>query len=868
MFFPTVATLFLFGAGLGVQPPAEEAELDRLNGEGKFAEVEARARTQVQELLAKGQGETVLAATYMRYQAEAIVRGGRNRDPEALQLARRALAVLEKRLPPGDGGLAGGYHTLSFTLEFAGELSEARLFAEKALLIEERVFGPDHIRTAEQRAATAAILIQLGLHADALPLCEQVVPVYERVYGADSNSVAQALSDLGVVHWYLNQLDEARPLLERSLEIRIRRLGETNRLVAASMHNLGLVLAAQGDYGRALEIEKRALAIREQTWPPGHPNIANGLHTVGSLLLQLERPDEAAPYLEKSLALRRDRLGEDHPDVAQVMVSLACARFRVNPAQAIDLTLEAQERMRIWIRAMLRGLAEREAVSAVARRQYPIQQAIGLLSLPQAGYGPPVRRRAWDALVRSRGMVLDEMVERRRLPASPRLAELRGRYARLLAGRSGAELESVRLELESAEREWSASNAEARAVHAQSAAGFAEVAAALPARSALVAFAQFTPLPPDRRVLTGAFILWRDEVNFVPLGQVSDIEKAIGAWRAEIEREAKAPGRRTAANERTARAAGEQLRKLIWDPLRARFEGAERIFVVPEGSLHLVNLAALPARGGRYLAETGPLVHLLNTERDLLASGASLSSGNLLAVGDPDFGSAASLKQPPPRGCADPRGQPFARLPASRAEVQEILRAWQRAGSAGKTLEGPAATEEQFKLNAAGNRVLHLATHGFFYEAECGARSAAGPLALSGIALAGANRRPQSSDVEDGILTAEEISLLNLDGVEWAVLSGCDTGLGRVKTGEGVFGLRRAFQLAGAATVIMSLWPVEDQSARAWMLALYQARLVRRFGTAEAVRAASLAELRRLRTQGKSAHPLYWGGFVAAGSWR
>jgi CHAT domain-containing protein len=183
-----------------------------------------------------------------------------------------------------------------------------------------------------------------------------------------------------------------------------------------------------------------------------------------------------------------------------------------------------------------------------------------------------------------------------------------------------------------------------------------------------------------------------------------------------------------------------------------------------------------------------------------------------------------------------------------------------------------------------------FATHGFFLGSDCAttavatrgvgglstaasARSSAGtadnPLLLSGLALAGANRRAAAGPKdEDGILTAEEVTSLNLDGVEWAVLSACDTGLGVVKVGEGVFGLRRAFQVAGVHTVIMSLWSVEDQSARDWMRALYEGRLKKKLNTAQAVQQASLTVLRDRRAAKQSTHPFYWAGFAATGDWR
>jgi CHAT domain-containing protein len=141
-------------------------------------------------------------------------------------------------------------------------------------------------------------------------------------------------------------------------------------------------------------------------------------------------------------------------------------------------------------------------------------------------------------------------------------------------------------------------------------------------------------------------------------------------------------------------------------------------------------------------------------------------------------------------------------------------------------------------------------------------------LLLSGLALAGANRRESApDDGEDGILTAEEVASLDLSGVEWAVLSACETGIGQVQAGEGVLGLRRAFEVAGARTLILSLWPVEDAAAREWMRGLYEGRL-EGLTTAEAVRQASLKVIQRRRQAGRSAHPAFWGAFVATGDWR
>ena len=204
-------------------------------------------------------------------------------------------------------------------------------------------------------------------------------------------------------------------------------------------------------------------------------------------------------------------------------------------------------------------------------------------------------------------------------------------------------------------------------------------------------------------------------------------------------------------------------------------------------------------------------------------------------------------------------------------------------------LTGEAATESAFKSLAPGRSASHLATHGFFLGSGAaapregtrgsegslrparrgGGRSTQSPLLLSGVAFAGANRRSEAAATrDDGILTAEEIAGLDLSSLEWAVLSACDTGTGKLDVSEGVLGLRRAFQAAGARTLITSLWSAEDRAAREWMRELYRARFQEGLGTAASRARGEPARARAPESRRPSTHPFYWAGFVAAGDWR
>jgi CHAT domain-containing protein len=468
--------------------------------------------------------------------------------------------------------------------------------------------------------------------------------------------------------------------------------------------------------------------------------------------------------------------------------------------------------------------------------------------------------------------------------------------------------------------------------------GLDEVRAGLPRQSALVAFVRYQLLPLQARAAEGAprqnqqesapvpsylaFVVRGgdpgspapDAVNAVPLGPAAPIDEAIAQWRRQIKAVAFAGGRSTVRAEAAVRRSGARLRASIWDPMAPHLADATRIFIVPDGPLHLVSWDALPAPRGGYLVEHAPPFHYASAERDLVKDEQRAGGQGLLLVDSPMFDQdpsrttgvsdvtarrlsdgGARTEHRAFRGstsdCGGFRAMRFDPLPASRQEAETIAAIWRKARAAAEDadvsrLSGRAATEAEVKRRAEGARVLHLATHGFFLGGLCApardrtaearphdvvadASPGENPLLMAGFALAGANRRQAVGvDDEDGILTAEEIASLQLSGVEWAVLSACDTGVGEVRAGEGVFGLRRAFHVAGARTVIMSLWPVEDEDARRWMASVYERRFRGRADTMEAMRESSLQQLRRRRRAQLSTHPFYWAAFIAAGDWR
>jgi CHAT domain-containing protein len=419
------------------------------------------------------------------------------------------------------------------------------------------------------------------------------------------------------------------------------------------------------------------------------------------------------------------------------------------------------------------------------------------------------------------------------------------------------------------------------------------------------------------------------DVRVIALGSADTIDAAVTAWRAQIQAELTSGGLASRRGEASYREAGGVVRQRLWDPIRPHLGTAARtVFIIPDGAIHLVDFSTLPAGTNAYLIDSPFALHYLLAERDLVQPAPESSGTSLLALGAPDFDKVDRVAAEAPESLVATAGneaapsalsnlttrslqsrsvcdalanRQFAPLPATRDEMRHIAALWRQGQErreshpshpASRSINGVApgttedvvflgddrATEAAFKTLAPGRRVLHLATHGFFLDRFCGGSPAGdavtsmheeSPLLRAGLVLAGANRRtPSAREQEDGILTAEEIAGLDLSAAEWAVLSACDTGRGDWQAGEGIVGLRRAFEVAGARTVILSLWPVIDSVASDWMTELYRGKFVRGVATNTAVRDANRALLARRRTAGSSTHPLYWSGFIATGDWR
>jgi CHAT domain-containing protein len=831
----------------------------------------------------------------------------RGRYDEAAGGLRQALAFFEERLGPHNRRLLPVLRNIARGQRFQAQLPAAIKTSERALAISVRSFGEESSPTAELLGILAAAQAESGLLADARQLYDRAIAVLTKLHGPTHTQVGfelfslanleQVMGDfesslrhagqslaireamdgkesprtvtiyalLGRVNALNGNVTKGRELTELAVAIGRRTVGEGHPRTTFARSDLGEVLYLAKDYAGALQHFTASLAGQVKLFGPGSVRTAQGEYNLGLAERALGHHAEALLRFSNAGRIWREAFGPDYLFLAETNAGQAASLAALNrPAEAIAPALEAARVRRVSLEAVAMNAAEREALLFARVDRDGLLLALDLAA--SSKLDPATTTRVWDALIRDRAAVLDAMARRRTAAEDPANASLLSQIANLKKELAQAVLigdpklylsrvTGLRQTLDDSERALARQSSRFARQSLSTRAGWAEVLAALPAGSALVGYAR-----GDTQYVAFVGRPGAPAPRLFPLGPSARIDAFVLAWQQEMERERNSAGRNARRNEATYRQAGLALRQAIWDPLLPALTNTKTVYAAPDGALQLVNLDTLPIGATQYLAETGPLFQLLSSERDLVTAPPVTSrKDGLLALGNPSFATLAT-----PTACADLDRRRFPALPGSGAEALAVGKLWRAQGGQSQVFSGAAASESALKTQGPGQQVLHLATHGFFLTSSCQrdreAALAGNPLLRSGLVLtAGGPTR------EDGLLTAEEVSALRLDSTELVVLSGCDTARGAAQAGEGLLGLRRAFQAAGARQVVSSLWPVDDAATQQWMLRFYQARLQRNVGVVQAVRSASAAELRARRAASRSTHPFYWGGFVASG---
>jgi CHAT domain-containing protein/Tfp pilus assembly protein PilF len=802
-----------------------------------------------------------------------------------------------------------------------------------------KFLGEQHPDYAVSLNSLAALYHAMGDYARAEPLYRQAREIRRKVLGEQHPDYAESLSNLAALYRETADFAQAESLYRQALEIH-RVLGEQHPDYATSLSSLASLYGEMRDYARAEPLFRQALEILRQVVGEQHPDYALSLNNSAALYYMMGDFARAEPLLQQALEIREQVLGDQHPAYAESLNNLAALYLaKGDLARAEPLYRQALEIVTVLVEATATVQDETGQLALGRSVQFYLDNYLSTLA------GRRERAATmYQAVFSWKGATLVRQRAARLAAGDPQLAavlaELQSvvrQWSALAAASDPAakkRLEELAARKEQLESEMSRGSAAYRAAAAE--VDVAALQTALPEKSALVDYFEFWLSEPskekpgqlNRRRSLLAFVVRPDgEVQMFDLGEAAPIHAAIETWRQDF----------GASPE--AQAAGVLLRQKLWDPLVEAIGDADLVLVSPDGTLGKLPFAALPgAKPDTFLIEEVAMA-LIPVPRLIPALVEDAERRELprelLVLGGVDYDrrAAAEITAVAADGPRRPwersvsravaqqevtEGISWAALPGTESEAAFIAGLYQRlmglpAGSEQIVhLRGAEASEDAFRAAAPECYLLHLATHGFFATADkpsalatddaqrdslrnnpFGDRLAAvggySPGLLSGLVLAGANVALEIPDdpaelaelPDDGILTAEEIAFLPLGGAQLVVLSACETGLGKVAGGEGLLGVQRAFQVAGARTTIATLWKVSDEATRRIVEEFYLNYLEREMPPLEALRAAQLwalnnpdlmpraAELVGEESQeGARLSPYYWAAFTLSGDWR
>ncbi len=838
-------------------------------------------------------------------------------------LLQRTLKILEAKLGPDHPDVATSLNDLALLYDKLGAYGKAEPLHQRSLKILEVLLGPNHPKVAGGLNNLAVLYKDMGAYSKAEPLYQRALKILEAKLGPDHPDVANGLNNLASLYKAMGAYEQVEPLLQRALKIWETKLGPDHPDVAASLNNLAELYRNMGAYHQAEPLYQRALKIFETKLGPDHPNVAVSLNNLAELYLDMGAYAQAEPLYQRVLKILilEAKLGSNH---SNVVTSLKNMLYLWGVRGNLDKIMSASKRLQRLnfdeYHTILPYLSEKRQLDYVQKNS-PLSSLWPSLYVQYGRQSAELKPMTSQVLLNQKGIVYEILASRSRSqksggstlqdslnsiraqlanayftdPAVVKSPEQHLRYLQFL------QAQQERLENRLARQSFESATPKTPITPTQ-------LCQALPEDFALVDFWYFhnyTFVGEKKSWGTRQYLAVVYQKNQAPeilqLGEADSLHKSLIELRQAI-LSTKLDPTQTQEQHSTAeaviKAKGQQLYQQLFKPLLSSIGDKKKVIICADGALHYLPFGVLVDEQNRYLVESYQF-HYVSTSREILqwkASGkfASSKSGQAVIIADPLFDFAPTQKVASAasksfetefltRHSRDWRQMGFGQLKYTKPEAVAIDSLLKQKGIATKLYLQDQAQESVLK-SVVSPQILHISTHGFFLPdqpelrkpKEIGGFSSVGefdrapalenPLLRCGLAFAGANHAESVKEGEDGLATAMEIAGLDLQGTGLVTLSACLTGVGELRSGEGVYGLHRSFLLAGAKTVLASLWSVPDLETKDLMVEFYRRYLFgENISKSEALWQAQLAVIEQLRKKYGAAPPAYWGAFVCIG---
>jgi tetratricopeptide (TPR) repeat protein len=789
---------------------------------------------------------------------------------------------------------------LGLLYRYMGMYEEAEKNLLESLEICDKSAGKEHPHYSIILGSLGGLYELIGQFEKAIDYYFEAKTIADKTHGKDHSSYFIILDNLAHIYTSMNQFEEAERYYLESMEIKERSLGREHPYYSYSLRYLGDLFMAMGQTKQAEQSYLKSKAISNEIGAQDHPHYAKTLFALGELYYSVGNFKKAEQYFLDCKEIREKNLGREHPDFVENLSRLGALNFSMGSyGKAESYIVSSTRTIYLNLIQSVQFLSERdlgkylkkvnahlEAVPAYLRTGHFSNQMAELnydVALFQKGFLQTAARRL-NTLTAANPV--SDSLSKTLVSCRAWLSE---EYTKPVSDRSEAIVEVEK---------------QANAIESQLArvvAGYAgsikqvkwrEVQATLRADEIAIEFVKFS-LSKDT-TLYAALLLRRgmEAPVYVELCDERDIDTLM---IRNIDRREAYVSRLYTSSQRGLRPSEDKVRslyELLWSPLEPYLQGVKTVYHSNVGLLHRINFGAITMGLDSVLADRFKLVELGSTRtlvmkeketppnnQALVMGGIKYDSDNedlntwVFALDSMTLALRSAVRFCRPTTDVTPI-ELWGELPYTSKEADSISLYLKKSRIAAKIFKGYNATEEAFyksvRHNGTSPRIIHLATHGYFLpdpkstdKKSIGSafRLSEHPLIRSGLILAGGNQawmtgQSDALGQEDGILTAYEISRLNLTGTELVVLSACETGLGDIQGNEGVYGLQRAFKIAGVRYVIMSLWQVPDQQSSIFMTTFYQRWLEQGINIPEAFRQTQ-AEMRK---KGWSHHQ--WAGFV------
>ncbi len=800
---------------------------------------------------------------------------------EALAITRK----LEKQKPIASTTVL---NNLSLVYKAQGRYPEAEAGFKEALKVYRAAKMNNHPDYTNPLNNLGDLFRIMGRLQEAVDAFEEVIAIREKLLGENHVNYANAINNMALVYTDIGNYDEAEKRFLKAKDIYKKLLGRNDRLYSNCCFNLSIVYSRKENFEYASSYCKEALDILRENFGENNDKYAMYLKGLGGIYFRGGKNKEAIEAMSKSLTIFKTLFSENHYEALECELNLSyMLSTEAKYKEAEPYCLHAMKGYSKLITDYFPVLSEKEKMAFYNQLFIPLETAKSF-AVTYARKRPRENHdelfgALYDFQLLGKSLLLNESARSRSVVLSGKDTSLTRLYKRVEESKrklmelyrlSNDELTALKIDIRSAEKETNALENElavqmaGKGIQAASKITWQDVRKELKqgeaalemvciqnsggtySDTAFYAALIITPssMAPKMVIINNGQAL---ETKYLPAYQ-----KAIRSMKGD-----------------------DESYNHFWKPIAKELGDAKRVYFSSDGAYEKLSLNTLknPATG-KFLLEETDIVLLTNT-RDLLAKEEKKKNANFSAelFGFPDYEFTGLKKEKAPVVTASLSRYGFTRLeelPGTKAEVEAIADVMVKSKWKVNQYMGGDASEKQIK-EIESPSVLHVATHGFFlknggsvdgrvlgFNAE---RTAENPLLRSGIILAGAAAiaRDTVFDTkrEDGILTAYEASNLNLSGTSLVVLSACETGLGDVVNGQGVYGLQRAFFVAGARSIVMSLWPVDDDATRELMITFYYTWLQdpspenrqKAFRTAQ------------LKLKEKYPSPYFWGAFIMIG---